>query len=494
MKNLISVFADGKSFVLHKIIIGVRPGLVNCKYTVLMLYKFRMKPEKRVFLVSGDNAGCNCSDLPTDCVLLTPTELQNQEGGSGQTIVLVEQESRPADPEMRALIAARLDCRFVLLHDQPLDSPEEQLLTTGFSAVLPRSRLKEKLPELHNRLFPSEPGDILQAHYDHVNQFRELGIIANSLEMAEVFRDVQKIAVANSTVLLYGESGTGKELIARSIHALSPRRAHPFVAVNTGAIPDNLLEDELFGHVRGAFTSAVRDRKGKFEFAEKGTIFLDEISTMSPALQVKLLRVLQERTFERIGDNRTIRVDVRVVTATNQDLGEMVKKGEFRSDLFFRLNVIPLTVPPLRRRRGDIPILANYFLHKFCHENNLPGKTVTLPALRILQAYSWPGNVRELENLMERLVVLNPDLRFIGHEEIPAEIKGAPDVREEPGSAGVPTEISAEGIMLPEILQEVERKLILKSLEKTGWNKQQAAKLLGIKRTTLIEKMRKINR
>ncbi len=454
----------------------------------------RMKPEKRVFLVSADSSESNSSDLPAGCTRLTPAELRRLDCGGAETIVLVEQSAPPADPDLRSMIASRSDCRFVLLHDQPQEPSQEQLLAEGFSAALQYSRLQEKLPELHSRLFAPEPGEVLQEHYDQVNRFRKMGIIANSLEMAEVFRDVQKIAAANSTVLLHGESGTGKELIARSIHALGARRANPFVAVNTGAIPDNLLEDELFGHVRGAFTSAIRDRKGRFESAEKGTIFLDEISSMSPALQVKLLRVLQERTFERIGDNRTIRVDVRVITATNRDLGEMVRKGEFRSDLFFRLNVIPLNVPPLRRRRGDIPILANYFLHKFCRENNLPGKTMTLPALRILQAYSWPGNVRELENLMERLVVLNPDLRFIGHEEIPAEIKGAPAAREESAEGAVPDEISAEGIMLPEILQEVERKLILKSLEKTGWNKQQAAKLLGIKRTTLIEKMRKINR
>jgi transcriptional regulator with GAF, ATPase, and Fis domain len=341
--------------------------------------------------------------------------------------------------------------------------------------------------------YGSESSDSQLSYYNNlIHKFKEIGIITNSLKMAEIFAKVEKIANSNSTVLIYGENGTGKELIARSIHHFSLRREYRFVGVNTGALPDNLLEDELFGHVKGSFTSAVKDRKGKFEYAHRGTIFLDEISNMPPALQIKLLRVLQEREFERIGDNQSIKVDVRIIAATNKNIKELVEKEKFREDLYYRLNVIPIDLAPLRERRSDIPLLANYFAMKYATLNNLSSKNFTLPAIRILQGYSWPGNVRQLENIVERIVVLNPDSTVFTPQNIPTEVK--PDLPcDEEGSAAVmvPEEIPEEGVSLNDMVRSVEKQMILKSLEKTSWNKQKAAKLLKLKRTTLIEKIKK---
>ncbi len=338
--------------------------------------------------------------------------------------------------------------------------------------------------------YGQDSGDSQLSFYNNlIRKFREMGLISNNLKMAEIFATVEKIAQSNSTVMISGENGTGKELIARSIHFFSPRKDYKFLGVNTGAIPDNLLEDELFGHIKGSFTSAVKDRKGKFEYAHRGTIFLDEISNMPPSLQVKLLRVLQEREFERIGDNQSIQVDVRVIAATNKDLRELVEQEKFREDLYYRLNVIPITIPPLRERRSDIPLLASYFAMKYSKLNNVSPKNFTLPAIRILQNYSWPGNIRQLENIVERMVVLNPGNTVFLPRDIPAEVK--PDMPEEGGLNVVPDEIPDEGVSLNDVVRSVEKRMILKSLEKTSWNKQKAARLLNVKRTTLIEKIKK---
>jgi transcriptional regulator with PAS, ATPase and Fis domain len=298
------------------------------------------------------------------------------------------------------------------------------------------------------------------------------------------------VANADSTVLIHGESGTGKELIAKSIHYFSGRRNFKFVGVNAGAIPENLLEDELFGHVKGSFTSAIKDRKGKFEYAHHGSIFLDEISNTSIALQVKLLRVLQERVIEKLGDNESVPVDVRVIAATNQDIAELVREGKFREDLFYRLNVIPIQLPPLRQRQSDIPLLANFFILKYCQKNNVAVKSFSLPAIRLLKNYSWPGNIRQLENIIERMVVLNPDASLFVPTDIPDEIR--PAMEDIPQANQFSEEIPDEGISLTDYIKNIEKKMILKSLEKTSWNKQKAADLLRIKRTTLIEKIKKI--
>lgn len=357
---------------------------------------------------------------------------------------------------------------------------------TEFICIEDDKQLKELI-----RRFQNGGNESQLNYYNNLTaRFKEIGIITNSTKMAEIFSKVEKIAHSNSTVLIYGENGTGKELIARSIHYFSPRQSNKFVAVNTGAIPENLLEDELFGHVKGSFTSALKDRKGKFEYADRGSVFLDEISNMPPMLQVKLLRVLQEREFERIGDNQTVKVDVRVIAATNKNVKELVDSGEFREDLYYRLNVIPIFLPPLRERSADVPVLTNYFLMKYCRLNDLPPKRMTLPAIRILQSYSWPGNIRQLENIIERMVVLNPEESVFMPKDVPGEVK--PDLPEEEGPAYIPDEIPDEGFSLTEVVRNVEKRLILKSLEKTAWNKQKAAELLQVKRTTLIEKIKKI--
>src|SRR3954468_14983349 len=255
-------------------------------------------------------------------------------------------------------------------------------------------------------------------------RYRFEGIVGKSRPMERLFQLLETVAPTNSTILITGETGTGKEVVARAIHHNSSRRAHRFVALNCSAIPETLLEAELFGHVRGAFTGAVGNRQGRLEQAHKGTLFLDEVGTMSPALQMKLLRVLQEREFERVGDSHTIKVDVRVIAATNSDLGRMVAAGQFREDLYYRLDVIPVHLPPLRERKEDIPLLAAYFLEKFGGDPR-PPMTISQEAMRRLMSYSWPGNVRQLENAVERAVAFTAGRSQIDVADLPAEIQQA---------------------------------------------------------------------
>ncbi|NPB09826.1 MAG: sigma-54-dependent Fis family transcriptional regulator [Thermodesulfobacteria bacterium] len=313
-------------------------------------------------------------------------------------------------------------------------------------------------------------------------------IIGKSQPMRQVFSLIEKVADTDSTILILGESGTGKELVARAIHQASHRRDGPFIPVNCGAIPEELLESELFGHEKGAFTGAIKTRVGRFELAHGGTIFLDEVSEMSPKLQVKLLRVLQERTFERVGGTRPIQVDIRVIAATNRDLEKEVREGRFREDLYYRLNVIPIKLPPLRERREDIPLLIEHFLKRFAKRKNREVTGISREALECLMRHDWPGNVRELENVIERMVILSNN-EILALEDVPEYILG---------KAGSPPlvnvddfDIPEEGINLPHMVSEFEKRLILKALEKTGWVKNRAAKLLHINRTTLIEKMKK---
>jgi transcriptional regulator with PAS, ATPase and Fis domain len=302
--------------------------------------------------------------------------------------------------------------------------------------------------------------------------------------MSELFQLLDTVAPSASTILITGETGTGKEVVARAIHHNSPRRSNRFVALNCSAIPETLLEAELFGHVRGAFTGAVGARQGRFEQAHKGTLFLDEVGTMSPALQVKLLRALQEREFERVGDNQTIKVDVRVIAATNSDLTRMVAEGRFRDDLFYRLNVIPIHMPALRERRDDIPLLVRHFLAKLA-----PAGTMHLSqtAMRALMAYHWPGNVRQLENAIERAVTLCAGREEIDVTDLPVE------VQEVPRTAATPfLDFPDDGMDLPRYLASVERDLIRQALDRTQGNRNRAADLLRIKRTTLVEKLRRL--
>jgi len=380
-------------------------------------------------------------------------------------------------------------------------------------------------------------------------RYRFEGIIGKSRVMRELFELLETVAQTSSTILVSGETGTGKELVARAIHHNSPRRAQRFVAINCSAIPETLLEAELFGHVRGAFTGAVATRAGRFEEANRGTIFLDEVGTMTPALQMKLLRVIQGREVQRLGDTGVIKVDVRIIAATNNDLTRMVAEGTFREDLFYRLNVIPVQMPPLRDRKDDIPLLVQHFLRRFgadlardrdlqagnrdpsarerdlqatnrdpsarerdlqatnpdrsardrdlqtanrdpsARERELPALGISQDALRHLMSHSWPGNVRELENALERAVALCGGRRTIEMRDLPPAVQSA-------GASIAPIEVALpeEGFDLPGYIDKLEREVIGRALEKTGGNKGAAAKLLNLKRTTLVEKLKRLER
>ncbi len=310
-------------------------------------------------------------------------------------------------------------------------------------------------------------------------------LVGVSDAMKSVYALIDKVADTDSTILLLGESGTGKELVAKAIHYGSRRADRPLVAVNCGAIPEELLESELFGHVKGAFTGAVSTRPGRFEMAEGGTIFLDEIGDMSPRLQVKVLRVLQERKFEPVGSSKTMEVDVRIITATNKNLERAVKDNLFREDLYYRLNVIPVRLPPLRERLEDVPLLIDYFIKQYARENARDIPHISPEAMFALMRYNWPGNVRELENMMERLIILKHEGE-ITLADLPERVKAG---HEEDRVAHV--QIPESGLSFKDVVDDFENQLILKALEKTGWNKNKAAQLLQLNRTTLVEKIKK---
>ena len=291
--------------------------------------------------------------------------------------------------------------------------------------------------------------------------------------MRELFGMIQKVAGSLSSVLILGESGTGKELAARAIHISSARKAKPFVAVNCGAIPETLIESELFGHKKGAFTGAVADRPGLFEQAEGGTLFLDEIGELPLLLQTKLLRVLQEREFRRVGDAVIRKTDVRVLTASNRDLQEQVATGGFREDLYYRINVVQITMPPLRDRIEDIPLLVEHFFRKFCEQGH-SGETITPAALKLLMNHAFPGNIRELENIVERSLIL--DRQIISESSLPEHVRAA----RSPDCLGSEVTIPDGGMALEALLEELEKKYLLKALDKTGGAKKKAADLLGM--------------
>jgi len=315
-------------------------------------------------------------------------------------------------------------------------------------------------------------------------------IIGRSERMRSLFQMIETVAGTSTTILISGETGTGKEIVARAIHHTSARRQHRFVALNCSAIPDTLLEAEIFGHVRGAFTGAVVSRAGRVEHADKGTLFLDEVGTMPATLQMKMLRVLQEREFERVGENKPVKVDVRIVAATHADLGRMVKEGTFREDLYYRLNVIQMELPPLRERREDIPLLVQHFLGKYATaagpHRGAPQVLVSQDAMRRLMSFSWPGNVRQLENAVERGVALLGGRSTIELSDLPPEVQAAP-VTFLPA-----VEFPEAGVDLPGMIAEIERDLITRALSRTGGNKSAAATLLHIKRTTLVEKLKRL--
>lgn len=318
-------------------------------------------------------------------------------------------------------------------------------------------------------------------------------IIGKSVVMTNLLEQVNIIAPYKINVLITGETGTGKELIARAIHQISPREKNSFVAMNCAAIPEHLLEDELFGHVKGAFTGAQGERKGRFEQADGGTLFLDEIGDMNLAMQSKLLRVLQESEFERLGSGKTVKVDVRVVAATSADLERKILDGSFRADLYHRLNVVHLRVPALRERPDDIMPLSQGLLDRFTEKAGLPAKTIAAEACNKLISYNFPGNVRQLQNAIERAAIFSGQSGEVRDEHLPEEIKEYGNMFQIPPGAGViPTTIPDEGIDFSEVVSQVERNLLIQTLDKTGGNKLQAAKLLNLKRTTLVEKIKRL--
>jgi sigma-54 specific flagellar transcriptional regulator A len=328
-----------------------------------------------------------------------------------------------------------------------------------------------------------------QTGNDSLSRLGYQGVIGESRAMRDVFRLIERVADSDSTILINGETGTGKGLVAKAIHSSSYRKDNPFVAINCGAIPENLLESELFGHIKGAFTGATSAKVGKFEVANGGTIFLDEIGDMSPDLQVKVLKVLEEREFEPVGSCRTIKVDVRIIAATHRDLEEEVQKGNFREDLFYRLYVIPVQLPALKDRLTDIPLLTHYFLKKLNDDKNTRVSGISHSAMENLAQHSWPGNVRELANMLERLVVLKAEGE-IQIDDLPPKLRTLKRETAVEMDFSAP-ELGSQGLDLNTAVSEFEKNLIYQSLEKTDWVKNKAAKLLQVKRTTLVEKIKR---
>jgi DNA-binding NtrC family response regulator len=346
---------------------------------------------------------------------------------------------------------------------------DNEKLLADIRAAVGRHRAEEEVVQLKRTL---------KQRYNFEN------IVGKSEPMLRLFDLVAQVAPSRSTVLVQGESGTGKELIAKAIHANSPRRDRPFVPVNTGAVPSELLESTLFGHVKGAFTSAISAKKGLFEVANGGTLFLDEIGTMGIDMQAKILRVLQDRRFMHLGGTQEIQVDVRIIAATNVNLQDAVREGRFREDLFYRLNVISLELPPLRSRREDIPLLAAHFLKYYAEENSTEHRSLSPEAMRIILDYEWPGNVRELENAMERGVVLSTS-RIIGPELLPTQLTGstysASLLDHQPNAS------------LFDLMEEIERRIISDRLERCHWNQTEAAEYFKIPLSTLNQKIKRLN-
>ena len=406
-------------------------------------------------------------------------------------------KSQPAENILGLLISLFPETPVLVTNSKPLVDDAVKAVRLGAFNFLcgdfPPERLVSAVEEaLDFRRLSREQGERrlrLRRKYDVDN------IVGQSSPMQAVFRLIHKVADTDATVMVLGESGTGKELVARAIHAQSSRREAPLVPVNCGAIPEDLLESELFGHEKGAFTGAIKTRPGRFELAEGGTVFLDEIGDMSPLLQVKLLRVLQEHQFERIGGTKTISADIRIIAATHQDLTQRVEEGRFREDLFYRLNVIPIFVPPLRDRRSDVKLLCQHFLKRLSQQKGLGDKKLHPEVEDCLLRYHWPGNVRELENLLERMVIL-AEGDVIVPEDLPPRFAGSSP---KPAPAAPPEgvlhtfEVPEGGLNLKDTMDEIETMFIRDALRQTGGVKNQAAALLGLNRTTLVEKIKKKN-
>jgi DNA-binding NtrC family response regulator len=424
---------------------------------------------------SGEEALARLPDVGAEVILLD-VQLQGISGlealdtlrktqtveGAGPTVVMISGHATLADA-VRAVKAGAYD-----FLEKPLD--RERLIVTLRNA-LERRRMANEVKGLR---------ELTEGRWE---------MVGKSAAMAALFTQIAKVAPTRTRVLITGESGTGKELVARALHRESPLRNRPFIKVNCAAIPPELIESELFGHERGAFTGASARKKGLFEMADGGTIFLDEVGDMIVSAQAKVLRVLQSGEFTRVGGEQTLKADVRVLAATNRDLQAAVATGQFREDLYFRLAVVPLRAPALRERADDIPLLCAAFVEQICRENGLKVKVISPEALEILAAYQWPGNVRELRNVIERLVILSDEAIGVGDlpEEIVAEASRRPAV-EVQAAVDLPTE--AQNLPLRDLRDLVERQYIRAKLDEHGWNISRTAQVLGIERTNLHKKMR----
>ncbi|MBP7055564.1 MAG: sigma-54-dependent Fis family transcriptional regulator [Candidatus Omnitrophica bacterium] len=353
----------------------------------------------------------------------------------------------------------------------------------------------EKILKMIERSFASRPVaismDLLREKVDLSPEISYNGLVGISKGMRDIYSVVSRVAQSKATVLLRGESGTGKRMIAHAIHKADKiRKDRPFIEISCGALPREIIESELFGHTKGSFTGATNDRKGRFELANGGTILLDDIDTMPLDLQVKLLRVLQEKEFERIGDHKTIKVDVRIIVSTNQDLEKLIAEKKFREDLYYRVNVISINVPPLRSRKDDLRYLVEHFVRIYVKENHKNIHSVSQDAFEALEQYNWPGNIRELENIIERAVILDTD-NIIDCDDFPSLITTSVPLDEK--AAASKDLSSAMADCLKDALKEPEKVYILRIMEETGWNKRKAAERLGINRTTLYNKLKKLN-
>ena len=424
-----------------------------------------------VSVASGSSALAKIKEQPFDVVFLDIT-MPELDGIS--TLKLIKEYDESIDVIMISALdsareaAAAMKCGAYDYITKPYEA--EEILST-LERVLKKRSLEQEVRYLRSEV---------------AGLFEKFQIVSKSQAMQAIFGIIDKVAQTTSNVLITGESGTGKELVARAIHARSQRAEKPFVAINCAAIPSELMESELFGHERGAFTGAVHRASGKFEYAHGGTIFFDEVASLQLGLQAKILRVLQEREFSRVGSHLNIKVDVRVIAATNTRLDEMVKDGQFRSDLYFRLNVIPIELPPLRERAEDVAVLANYFLAKFNQQLNKRIKGITPAAMFVLESYPWPGNIRELENLIERIVVLGPDGHSIDEKDLPFDLLLRDEIDGE-----APEGQAGDGLV--QARHAFERQFILRTLEQCRWNQTNTARMLGVHRNTLLQKMKSLH-
>ena len=423
----------------------------------------------QVFEFAGGPDALNHLNENSAELLITDLKMEPMDG-----IQLLE-KGKAAHPEMEALLVSAYGSVQDAVKAMQLGASD--FLTKPFSPDELRVRVRKIFQKIENdRLINHLRDQNLYLEQEVSGQYEN--IIGNTPEMKTIFNLIDRVAGEDSSVLIEGESGTGKELVARAIHKKSNRSGQPFIRVNCGALNDNLLESELFGHEKGAFTGAIRQKKGRFELADKGTLFLDEIGDISATMQVKLLRALQEKEFERVGGEKTLKVDVRIITATNQSLKELIRKGSFREDLFYRLSVIPIRLPALRERKDDIPKLIEYFINKL-NQQKQQIKSVSSEAVELLKDYPWPGNIRELENLIERLHIICPENSIPG--SLAAQFLGKSDLMQN----------NHDHLPLEDALYHFEKQMIIQAMEKAKGVKNQAAKLLGIGTSSLYYKLEK---